>query len=81
MFPNTAFVLATLSVGAAVDSKPLKIFGTVVTAVVVGMWCLAAGGTVRGVWTKELLWPDQGEDRNEGGFRAVSKKGRKEVQV
>src|SRR5690606_25381206 len=44
VFPNTAFVLATLSVGTAVDSKPLRIFGTVVTAVVVAMWCLAAGG-------------------------------------
>ena len=47
----------------------VNVFGTVVSAMLVGMWIFVAVLTVRGVITKEVLWKGAGEDREEGGFK------------
>ena len=69
VFPNTALVTATFAVGEAFSSKPIQILGCVMTVALVAMWIFVVVCMVRAVVKKDVLWPQKGEDRNEGGFR------------
>lgn len=69
VFPNTALITATLAVGKAFAIEEIQILGTVMTVVLVGVWIFVVGMTIRAVWMRQILWPQQGEDRDEGGFK------------
>ncbi|KAI9673454.1 MAG: hypothetical protein M1817_002916 [Caeruleum heppii] len=68
VFPNTALVTATLSIGKAFGSRPIQIIGTVVGANLVGVWVFVFVMMIRAVKLKHILWPQRGEDKDEGGF-------------
>ncbi|KAL8818405.1 MAG: hypothetical protein Q9223_002959 [Gallowayella weberi] len=77
VFPNTALATATFAVGEAFGSRAIQLVGCVMAAVLVVAWGLVFGMMVRAVGQKQILWPQTGEDRDEGGFKAPEKSERK----
>lgn len=70
VFPNTALVTATFAVGKAFNSKAIDILGCVMTVALVIAWFIVFGMMVRAIKQKHILWPQRGEDKDEGGFKA-----------
>ena len=69
VFPNTALVTATFAVGNAFGSIIIKIIGCVMTCILIIVWMFVFGMMIRAIKLKQILWPQKGEDRDEGGFR------------
>ncbi|KAI9797282.1 MAG: hypothetical protein M1833_005578 [Piccolia ochrophora] len=69
VFPNTALVTATLAVGKAFSTRALQIVGTAMAAVLVLVWACVFVCMLRAIVRKEVLWPQMGEDKDEGGFK------------
>ncbi|KAK4202626.1 putative transporter [Triangularia verruculosa] len=63
VFPNTALVTATESIGMALGSEGLKIFGCVLAGGIVIVWGLVVARMIVCLWRRELLWPKDGEGR------------------
>ncbi|CAG8955649.1 hypothetical protein HYFRA_00009603 [Hymenoscyphus fraxineus] len=57
VFPNTALISATLAIGKALGSKAIQIFGTVLSALLVGLWIIVFCMMIRALVFKRLLWP------------------------
>ncbi|KAL8754952.1 MAG: hypothetical protein Q9184_004946 [Pyrenodesmia sp. 2 TL-2023] len=70
VFPNTALVTATFAVGKAFRSKGIQVVGCVMTVLVIAAWAVVFALMMRAIARKEILWPQKGEDRDEGGFKA-----------
>jgi len=68
IFPQTALTTATFRVAEAFDCKPLSIVGCVMTVLLVALWIFVMSMMVRAIVLKQILWPEKGEDREEGGF-------------
>ena len=79
VFPNTALVTSTLAIGKAFESKSIQIIGCVLTPILILTWFFVVGMMVRAVMLKQILWPQKGEDKDEGGFKAPSPSGRLSV--
>lgn len=56
-------------VGSALNSDAINIFGTVMTVALVVVWAFVLVMTIRGVYCRQILLADHGEDREEGGFQ------------
>ena len=69
VFPNTALVTATFAVGDAFDSVVIQIVGCVMTCILIIVWIVVFGMMIRAIKLKHILWPQKGEDKDEGGFR------------
>ena len=69
VFPNTALVTATFAIGKAFDTTAIKILGCVMTCLLILTWILVVIGMIRAIKNRVILWPEQGEDRDEGGFK------------
>ncbi|KAL8825288.1 MAG: hypothetical protein Q9170_007854, partial [Blastenia crenularia] len=78
IFPNTALVTATFAVGKAFRSRSIQIIGCVMTVLLVIAWFLVFGMMMRAIKKKQILWPQVGEDRDEGGFKAPAKSERRD---
>lgn len=74
VFPQTALVTATFRVGDAFNIYPLKIVGCVMTGLLIAMWIFVIIMMIRAVMLKQILWPERGEDREEGGFKTGHKR-------
>ncbi|KAI9836019.1 MAG: hypothetical protein M1838_005142 [Thelocarpon superellum] len=72
VFPNSALVTATLGIGRTFKSHAIQVVGTVFAVILIGVWMLVFGMMVRAVYLKQILWPQKGEDRDEGGFEWVA---------
>ncbi|KUJ06588.1 uncharacterized protein LY89DRAFT_406347 [Mollisia scopiformis] len=59
VFPNTALVTATQALGKSLDSNGLKIFGTVMAVILVGVWLFVFGMMIRAFYLRRLLWPGE----------------------
>ncbi|KAH9896262.1 voltage-dependent anion channel-domain-containing protein [Xylariomycetidae sp. FL2044] len=59
VFPNTALVTATLQLSAALGSSGLRIFGCVMAAALILVWCLVFITMIRCLLRRELLWPKE----------------------
>lgn len=70
VFPNTALVNSTFAIGKAFDSKAIQIVGCVMTPILILTWFFVVGMMIRAFKLKQILWPQTGEDKDEGGFRA-----------
>lgn len=70
IFPQTALTTATFAVAEAFDVDALRIIGCVMTCLLVLAWFLVVGFMIRAVVNKQILWPEKGEDKTEGGFKA-----------
>ena len=69
VFPQTALTNATFAIAKAFEMEALKVVGCVMAGLLVLVWAGVVVMMVRAVVRKELLWPEKGEDRSEGGFR------------
>ena len=69
VFPNTALVTATFAVGKVLPAHAIQIIGCVMTVGLVVVWVGVVGMMFRAVLLKQILWPQQGEDKDEGGFK------------
>lgn len=72
VFPNTALVTATLAVGDAFASTAIQIIGTALAVILILVWLFVFGMMIRAIYMKQILWPQMGEDRDEGGFEWAS---------
>lgn len=68
VFPNTALVTATFAVGKAFGSRTVQIIGCVMTVVLMIVWIFVFSMMIRAIFLKQILWPQKGEDRDEGGW-------------
>ena len=71
VFPNTALVTATFAVAKALDNQPIRIFGCVLTCLLIMTWLFVFFMMIRAVRAKQILWPQKQEDRDEGGWRTT----------
>ena len=69
VFPNTALVTATFAVGKAFRCHAINVVGCVMTCVLILAYFAVFAMMIRAVVVHDILWPQQGEDKNEGGFR------------
>ena len=68
IFPQTALTKATFRVASAFDLYPLQIVGSVMTVMLVIAWFLVVGKMIYAIVNKDILWPETGEDKSEGGM-------------
>jgi len=84
VFPNTALITATFAVGKAFNVRAIQILGCVMTPLLIATWFFVVVMMIRAIILKQILWPQKGEDRNEGGFtgpeRRPSALGRKSTR-
>ncbi|KAL9625697.1 MAG: hypothetical protein Q9160_000015 [Pyrenula sp. 1 TL-2023] len=69
VFPNTALISATFAVGNAFFNRAINIVACVMSCTLILTYLLVFGMMIRAVWIHDILWPQQGEDKDEGGFR------------
>ena len=69
IFPNTALATATFAVARALNNqRSIQIVGAAMAVGLICMWVFVFAMMVRAVATKQILWPQMQEDRNEGGW-------------
>lgn len=68
VFPNTALVTATFAIGHAFSCRPILILGTAMVIPLLLMYLFVCAMMVRAVVLRHILWPQKGEDKDEGGF-------------
>lgn len=84
IFPQTALVTSTFRIADAFNIHALKIVGCVMTGLLIAMWFFVVFMMIRAIILKQILWPEKGEDKEEGGFRrapTVRKKSRAAVDI
>lgn len=69
VFPNTALITATFAIGKAYSCKPIEIIGLVMTILLILMYFFVVYMMIRAIRLRHILWPQKGEDKDEGGFR------------
>ena len=70
IFPNTALITATFAIGKAFNARAIQIVGCVMTIMLICMWFFVVFMMIRAIKHHQILWPQQGEDKDEGGFKA-----------
>ena len=78
VFPNTAFVLATLAIGEALQNHALQFVGTGLAAALAVAWAWVAAMTVRAVVRREVLWKGKDENRDEANPSTITTGGDEE---
>ena len=73
IFPNTALITATFAIGRAFQSQAIQIIGCVLTPLLIITWFAVFAMMIRAIVLKQILWPQKGEDKDEGGFRGPRK--------
>lgn len=70
VFPNTALITSTFAIGKAFGSETIQLIGCVMTPILILTWFFVVGMMIRAIILKQILWPQKGEDKDEGGFKA-----------
>jgi Voltage-dependent anion channel len=70
IFPNTALTTATFAIAKAFNSPAIAITGCVMTCLLILAWFLVVTMMFRAIYLRQILWPQKGEDKDEGGFVA-----------
>ncbi|PLB50542.1 C4-dicarboxylate/malic acid transporter [Aspergillus steynii IBT 23096] len=68
VFPNTALITATFAIGNAFACKPILIIGCAMVIPLILMYVFVFGMMVRAIVLRQIIWPQKGEDKDEGGF-------------
>ncbi|CAI7570920.1 unnamed protein product [Penicillium pancosmium] len=68
VFPNTALITATFAIGKAFDCKAINIVGCAAILPLLLMYFFVCYMMIRAIVCRHILWPQKGEDRDEGGF-------------
>lgn len=76
VFPNTALITSTFAIGRAFKSTAIEVVGCALTPILVVVWVAVFGMMIRAVYLRQILWPQKGEDRDEGGFTHPRKRSR-----
>ncbi|KAJ6124976.1 hypothetical protein N7471_012293 [Penicillium samsonianum] len=71
IFPNTALITATFAIGKAFSCEPIEIVGCAAILPLLLMYFFVCYMMVRAILTGQILWPQKGEDRDEGGFEII----------
>lgn len=74
VFPNTALVTSTFAIGRAFSSRAIQIIGCVMTPLLIATWLIVTYRMIRAIIGRQILWPQKGEDKDEGGFRGPRKR-------
>ncbi|WEW59399.1 hypothetical protein PRK78_004870 [Emydomyces testavorans] len=72
VFPNTALITATFAIGGAFSNRTFNIIGCVLTVCLFFTYFFVVFMMIRAIKLRHILWPQKGEDRDEGGFKTVS---------
>lgn len=64
IFPNVGFTLSTVMLGRELGSEGILWVGSVMTALLAAIWCVAFVGCVRAVWKGMIVWPGRDEDKD-----------------
>jgi tellurite resistance protein TehA-like permease len=64
IFPNVGFALATSALGRELESNAILWVASIMTALLVVVWTIAAVSCVRAVWKGEIVWPGKDEDKD-----------------
>jgi tellurite resistance protein TehA-like permease len=64
IFPNIGFTVSTTMIGRELGSEGILWVGSVMTVLLVAIWCVAFVGCVRAVWTRRIVWPGKDEDKD-----------------
>ena len=68
VFPNTALITATFAIGNAFACQPIQVVGCVMIFPLIFMYIFVFYKMVRAIILRQILWPQKGEDKDEGGF-------------
>jgi tellurite resistance protein TehA-like permease len=81
VFPNTALITATFAIGKAFSCEPIEILGLAMTVLLILTYLFVFYMMIRAVILRQVLWPQKGEDKDEGGFRLIEIKPSRSVQT
>ncbi|KAF2705403.1 hypothetical protein K504DRAFT_440588 [Pleomassaria siparia CBS 279.74] len=62
VFPNTGFVIATISIGRELKDETILYVGNGLTIAIVVMWCFVLFCNLRAVWVVDIMYPGRDED-------------------
>lgn len=62
VFPNTGFVIATISIGNSLGSEVILFVGNGLTIAIVTMWTFVLYHNVRAVFVADIMYPGKDED-------------------
>ncbi|ORY05049.1 voltage-dependent anion channel-domain-containing protein [Clohesyomyces aquaticus] len=62
VFPNTGFVIATISIGNSLQNEALLFAGNGLTIAIVIMWCFVLYHNIRAVLVADIMYPGRDED-------------------
>ncbi|KAI1875361.1 hypothetical protein JX265_004419 [Neoarthrinium moseri] len=62
IFPNVGLTIGAISIANAIDSSGIKGLCSGLSVLLVAAWFIVAVFNIRGVWTREVLWPGVNED-------------------
>lgn len=65
VFPNTALTTATFAIAKALDNRPIRILGCVMTILLIITWLGVFVMMIKAVINKDILWPQKQEDRED----------------
>ena len=65
VFPNTGFTIATITLGNALGSTPVRAVGSAMSVCVACMWCFVLVNNFRAVWNKSIVYPGRDEDSSD----------------
>ena len=57
VFPNTALVTATQAIAKTFESNAIRLFGTILTGMLLVLWAFVFAMMLRALFLKRLLWP------------------------
>lgn len=69
VFPQTALITATFGVGKAFDVPAIEWIGCAMTPLLILAWVAVVAMMLRAIYLRQILWPQKGEDKDEGGFK------------
>jgi C4-dicarboxylate transporter/malic acid transport protein len=79
VFPQTALTTSTFAIAKAFNMYPLQVIGCVMTCMLICVWAFVVIMMFRAIINEQILWPEKGEDKTEGGFSMPSTAEEKEV--
>jgi tellurite resistance protein TehA-like permease len=62
VFPNTGFVIATISIGNSLRDDALLYVGNGLSIAVLIMWAFVLTCNLRAVWVADIMYPGRDED-------------------
>lgn len=62
VFPNTGFVIATISIGKELKDETILFVGNGLTIAIIVMWVFVLFCNLRAVWVVDIMYPGRDED-------------------